>query len=117
MTTLHQTLGRYLIEAEIGRGAMGVVYRAYDPQIGRQVAIKTISLSGQEFADEGEYRARFLREVRAAGRLSHPGIVTIYDAGEQDGLHDADEHGLYGKPDEAKDKVQRQSHPGHERVQ
>ena len=82
MTTLHQTLGRYLIEAEIGRGAMGVVYRAYDPQIGRQVAIKTISLSGQEFADEGEYRARFLREVRAAGRLSHPGIVTIYDAGE-----------------------------------
>jgi serine/threonine protein kinase len=80
--TLHQTLGRYLIEAEIGRGAMGVVYRAYDPQIGRQVAIKTISLSGQDFADETEYRARFLREVRAAGRLSHPGVVTIYDAGE-----------------------------------
>ena len=82
MRTLHQTLGRYLIEAEIGRGAMGVVYRAYDPQIGRQVAIKTISLSGQEFADEAEYRSRFLREVRAAGRLSHPGVVTIYDAGE-----------------------------------
>jgi serine/threonine protein kinase len=80
--TVHQTLGRYLIEAEIGRGAMGVVYRAYDPQIGRQVAIKTISLSGQEFADELEYRSRFLREVRAAGRLSHPGVVTIYDAGE-----------------------------------
>jgi serine/threonine protein kinase len=80
--TLHQTLGRYLIEAEIGRGAMGVVYRAYDPQIGRQVAIKTISFSGQEFADEAEYRSRFLREVRAAGRLSHPGVVTIYDAGE-----------------------------------
>jgi serine/threonine protein kinase len=80
--TVHQTLGRYLIEAEIGRGAMGVVYRAYDPQIGRQVAIKTISLSGQEFADESEYRSRFLREVRAAGRLSHPGVVTIYDAGE-----------------------------------
>ena len=82
MRTLHQTLGRYLIEAEIGRGAMGVVYRAYDPQIGRQVAIKTISLTGQEFADEAEYRSRFLREVRAAGRLSHPGVVTIYDAGE-----------------------------------
>ena len=82
MRTVHQTLGRYLIEAEIGRGAMGVVYRAYDPQIGRQVAIKTISLSGQEFADELEYRSRFLREVRAAGRLSHPGVVTIYDAGE-----------------------------------
>jgi hypothetical protein len=82
VSTLHQTLGRYLIEAEIGRGAMGVVYRAYDPQIGRQVAIKTISLTGQEFADEQEYRARFLREVRAAGRLSHPGIVTIFDAGQ-----------------------------------
>ena len=80
--TLHQTLGRYLIEAEIGRGAMGVVYRAYDPQIGRQVAIKTISLTGQEFGDEQEYRSRFLREVRAAGRLSHPGVVTIFDAGE-----------------------------------
>ena len=61
---------------------MGVVYRAYDPQIGRQVAIKTISLTGQEFADEQEYRARFLREVRAAGRLSHPGVVTIFDAGQ-----------------------------------
>ena len=82
MSTLHQSLGRYLIEAEIGRGAMGVVYRAYDPQIGRQVAIKTISLTGQEFADEQEYRARFLREVRAAGRLSHPGVVTIFDAGQ-----------------------------------
>ncbi len=82
VSTLHQSLGRYLIEAEIGRGAMGVVYRAYDPQIGRQVAIKTISLSGREFGDEQEYRARFLREVRAAGRLSHPGIVTIFDAGQ-----------------------------------
>lgn len=88
MNTLHQSLGRYLIEAEIGRGAMGVVYRAYDPQIGRQVAIKTISLSGQEFADESEYRSRFLREVRAAGRLSHPGVVTIYDAGEDPETHE-----------------------------
>jgi serine/threonine protein kinase len=82
VSTLHQSLGRYLIEAEIGRGAMGVVYRAYDPQIGRQVAIKTISLSGQEFGDHRDYRARFLREVRAAGRLSHPGVVTIFDAGQ-----------------------------------
>lgn len=61
---------------------MGIVYRAYDPQIGRTVAIKTISLTGAEFGDEGEYRTRFLREARAAGRLSHPGIVTIFDAGE-----------------------------------
>ncbi len=86
MTTLHQSLGRYLIEAEIGRGAMGVVYRAYDPQLGRTVAIKTISLSGPEFSnDQQEYRARFFREARAAGRLSHPGIVTIFDVGEDSG--------------------------------
>jgi hypothetical protein len=82
VSTLHQSLGRYLIEAEIGRGAMGVVYRAYDPQIGRQVAIKTISLSERDLANEQEYRSRFLREVRAAGRLSHPGVVTIFDAGQ-----------------------------------
>lgn len=61
---------------------MGIVYRAYDPQIGRSVAIKTISLNGPEFTDKDEYRRRFLREARAAGRLSHPGIVTIFDAGE-----------------------------------
>lgn len=61
---------------------MGVVYRAYDPQIGRSVAIKTISLSGPEFANAEDYRGRFLREARAAGRLSHPGIVTIFDAGQ-----------------------------------
>jgi serine/threonine protein kinase len=79
--TLHQALGRYLIEAEIGRGAMGIVYRAFDPQIGRAVAIKTISL-GEQDLDEQQYRERFLLETRAAGRLSHPGIVTIYDAGE-----------------------------------
>ena len=82
MKTLHQSLGRYLIEAEIGRGAMGVVYRGYDPQIGRTVAIKTISLAGPEFANDEEYRERFMRESRAAGRLSHSGIVTVFDAGE-----------------------------------
>lgn len=61
---------------------MGVVYRAYDPQIGRTVAIKTISLNSPDFTDKEEYRSRFLREARAAGRLSHSGIVTIFDAGE-----------------------------------
>jgi serine/threonine protein kinase len=77
-----QTLGRYRIEAEIGRGAMGVVYRARDPQIDRLVAIKTISLAGQEPDEEQAYRERFVQEARAAGRLSHPGIVAIFDAGE-----------------------------------
>jgi serine/threonine protein kinase len=61
---------------------MGVVYRARDPKIDRLVAIKTISLNGQEPEEEQEYRERFVEEARAAGRLSHPGIVAIFDAGE-----------------------------------
>jgi len=84
----HQTLGRYQIEAEIGRGAMGVVYRAFDPKIHRTVAIKTISLAGQDDGEEREYRERFAQEARAAGRLSHPGIVTIFDAGEDLETHE-----------------------------
>ena len=76
-------LGRYEILAEIGRGGMGVVYRARDPKIDRLVAIKTISLLGQEPEDVREYRERFVLEARAAGRLSHPGIVTIFDVGEE----------------------------------
>ena len=67
---------------------MGVVYRARDPKIDRLVAIKTISLLGQEPEDEQEYRERFLQEARAAGRLSHPGIVTIFDAGEDPETHE-----------------------------
>ena len=78
----HESLGRYCVEGEIGRGAMGVVYRARDPKIDRIVAVKTISLAGQDPADELEYRERFLQEARAAGRLSHSGIVTIFDAAE-----------------------------------
>lgn len=87
-TRAQETLGRYLVEAEIGRGAMGVVYRARDPKIDRLVAIKTISLAGQEPDEEQEYRERFLLEARAAGRLSHPGIVTIFDAGEDAETHE-----------------------------
>ena len=87
-TRTQESLGRYQIEAEIGRGAMGVVYRASDPKIDRLVAIKTISLTGQEPPDEEEYRERFLQEARAAGRLSHPGIVTIFDAGEDPKTHE-----------------------------
>lgn len=82
--TLEQ-LGRYQIQAELGRGAMGIVYRARDPVIDREVAIKTIrvDLSRDELA---RFEARFFTEVRAAGRLSHPNIVTVHDAGREGGL-------------------------------
>ncbi len=76
-------LGRYEILSELGRGAMGVVYKARDPKINRTVAVKTISLAGQPEEDEREYRQRFYREAEAAGRVSHPGIVTIFDVGEE----------------------------------
>lgn len=75
--------GRYEILGELGRGAMGVVYKARDPKINRVVAVKTVSLAGQPPEEELEYRERFFREAEAAGRLSHPGIVTIYDVGEE----------------------------------
>jgi eukaryotic-like serine/threonine-protein kinase len=73
-------IGRYEILGEVGRGAMGIVYKASDPTIGRMVAIKVLSLesSGQEGGTKA--REDFMREARAAGRLSHPGIVTIHDA-------------------------------------
>lgn len=87
-TSLRESLGRYYVEAEIGRGAMGVVYRARDPKIDRLVAIKTISLVGIEESEEQEYRERFAQEARAAGKLAHPGIVTIFDAGEDPESHE-----------------------------
>ena len=67
---------------------MGVVYRARDPKIDRLVAIKTISLAGQEPEEEQAYRERFVQEARAAGRLSHPAIVAIFDAGEDPETHE-----------------------------
>jgi eukaryotic-like serine/threonine-protein kinase len=73
-------LGRYEIVGELGQGAMGVVYKATDPLIDRIVAIKTISLSLAQDERE-EYEARFYQEAKAAGRLSHPNIVTIFDVG------------------------------------
>jgi serine/threonine protein kinase len=79
----NERFGRYEILAELGRGAMGVVYKARDPKINRVVAVKTISLAGQPPEEEQEYRERFYREAEAAGRLSHPGIVTIFDVGEE----------------------------------
>ena len=78
-----ERFGRYEILAELGRGAMGVVYKARDPKINRVVAVKTVSLAGQPPEEELEYRERFVREAEAAGRLSHPGIVTIFDVGEE----------------------------------
>jgi len=77
-------VGRYQITRELGRGAMGVVYLAVDPTIGRQVAIKTIRLGELDDADDrAKLRERLFREARSAGILSHPGIVTIYDMEEQ----------------------------------
>jgi len=82
-----ETLGRYVIDKEIGKGAMGVVYLGHDPKINRIVAIKAIPLT-DEFQDDDltEARDRFFREAEMAGRLNHPGIVTIFDAGEERGL-------------------------------
>jgi serine/threonine-protein kinase len=82
-----QRLGRYQLEREIGRGAMGIVYLGRDTAINRLVAIKAIPLAS-EFSDSEltEARARFFREAETAGRLNHPNIVTIYDVGEERGL-------------------------------
>jgi serine/threonine-protein kinase len=82
-----EQLGRYRLEREIGRGAMGVVYLGRDTAINREVAIKAIPLAS-EFSDSEltEARARFFREAETAGRLNHPNIVTIYDVGEEGGL-------------------------------
>jgi eukaryotic-like serine/threonine-protein kinase len=74
--------GRYEIVAELGRGAMGVVYKARDPQIDRLVAVKTVSMWGQDREEETDFRMRFLNEAQAAGRLHHAGIVSIFDVGE-----------------------------------
>ena len=74
-------LGRYEILGELGHGAMGIVYKARDPLIDRVVAIKTINL-GLALDEKEEYEERFYQEAKAAGRLSHPNIVTIYDVGK-----------------------------------
>lgn len=76
-------LGRYEILEELGRGEMGVVYRAHDPLIDRFVAIKTIDLRKLSEAEKDEYKARFYQEAKAAGRLNHPNIITIHDLGRK----------------------------------
>jgi tRNA A-37 threonylcarbamoyl transferase component Bud32 len=82
-----EQIGRYKIVGELGRGAMGIVYKAQDPSIGRMIAIKSIRLN--DLSDDAErvrMRDRLFREAQSAGILSHPGIVTIYDVAEEGGL-------------------------------
>lgn len=80
-------LGRYQVEKELGKGAMGIVYLGKDPKIGRVVAIKTMALSQEFESDElQDVKERFFREAETAGRLNHPNIVTIFDAGEEHDL-------------------------------
>jgi serine/threonine protein kinase len=102
------SLGRYRLERQLGRGSMGAVYLGHDPQADRPVAIKTMALSREFEGDElDDARARFFREAELAGRLHHPDIVAIFDAGEEDGLafiameyikgHDLSRHTLPGR--------------------
>jgi serine/threonine protein kinase len=79
-----QKLGKYEIRSELGRGAMGVVYKAYDPILEREVALKTMMASMG--ALDGESKSRFYREARSAAKLTHRNIVTIYDMGEEEGV-------------------------------
>jgi tRNA A-37 threonylcarbamoyl transferase component Bud32 len=81
-----QTLGRYQLQRELGRGAMGVVFLGYDPKIARQVAIKTLQCEQLDQKELLDLKGRFFSEAEAVGRLRHPNIVTIYDAGEDRNL-------------------------------
>jgi CHASE2 domain-containing sensor protein len=82
-TSGNKTLGRYIIEEELGRGAMATVYLGRDPKINRKVAIKSIALA-EEFSDDDleAAKSQFIREAESAGRLNHPNIISIYDTGE-----------------------------------
>jgi serine/threonine-protein kinase len=79
-------IGRYEVVAELGRGAMGTVYRAKDPAMDREVALKTVIAVALASEQGSEFRERFYREAKAAGRLAHPGIVAVFDVGEDEGL-------------------------------
>ncbi|QJR09476.1 Serine/threonine-protein kinase PknD [Usitatibacter rugosus] len=82
MTERPEKFGRFRVTSELGRGAMGVVYCAEDPSLGRTVAIKTIALTGSP-QERDIHEARFLQEARAAGGIGHPAIITIYDVGRE----------------------------------
>src|ERR1700675_1311490 len=81
-----QTLGRYKIEGVLGKGAMGVVYKALDPKLHRTVAIKTILISQLDEETAKDFSMRFVREAHAVARLNHPNIVQVYDFGEEAGV-------------------------------
>src|SRR5258708_9875175 len=81
-----QKLGKYEVRRELGRGAMGIVYEGFDPNIERVVALKTIRAEQLVGEHAPDVIARFRREAQAAGRLSHPNIVAIYDFGEDAGV-------------------------------
>jgi serine/threonine protein kinase len=85
MTTDPEFIGRYRIESVLGRGAMGVIYRAHDPEIDRPVAVKLIRADLLDSQDRADYVVRFRREAQAAGRCTHPNIVTIYDFATHEG--------------------------------
>ena len=85
LTAAPSTIGRFQVRSEIGRGSNGVVYAAHDPILNREVAIKAIPLSDDVFFRR-QIEANFLNEAKAAARVSHPHIVTIFDAGQSDGL-------------------------------
>lgn len=100
-------LGRYEIEKELGRGAMGTVYLATDPMIGRKVAVKAVDFSQLVDDERDAFRQRFFREAEAAGRLNHPHIVTVFDAGEDQNIAylamdyvPGETMGFYAKPEE-----------------
>lgn len=82
-TQVKPTFGRYELLRELGRGAMGRIYLGRDPKINREVAIKTLAYADIEAADLPDVKARFFREAEAAGKLSHPNIVAVYDVGEE----------------------------------
>jgi serine/threonine protein kinase len=77
-----ESFGRYRLESEIGRGGMGIVYLALDEQVSRRIALKVI---GTDIAENDEFRARFVREMRIAVKLEHPNVVPVYETGEIDG--------------------------------
>src|SRR5580692_8193370 len=77
-----ENLGKYELRGTLGRGAMGIVYDGWDPLIDRRVAIKTVRLVDADDEETAEALARFKREAQAAGRLTHPNIVAVYDYGE-----------------------------------